>query len=43
MQVEHLFMKMVEALREDEREIRVEKMKMKEDLKEEKRKRHRIL
>ena len=35
--------KMVEALREDEREIRVEKMKMKEDLKEEKRKRRRIL
>src|SRR5258707_12716881 len=35
--------KMVEALREDEREIRVEKMKMKEDSKEEKRKRHRIL
>ena len=35
--------KLVEVLREDEREIQVEKMKMKEDSKEEKRKRHRIL
>jgi len=35
--------KMVEALREDEREIQVKKMKLQGDLKEEKKKKHRIL
>ena len=35
--------KMVEALREDEREIRVKKMKLQGDLKEEKKKKHQIL
>src|SRR6266436_1153659 len=35
--------KMVEALREDEREIQVKKMKLQGDLKEEKKKKHQIL